>query len=114
LQQTAVGVRARDISTVTEDLKERGLYKQGMSEVAQRREMESSLRLEDEKKQMEVLMRDRRFEGRGGKVSEDIGRVLIDTLHVPMWMIEKALHVLYSVAHNNKTKKNRPPECSVK
>ena len=67
MQQTAVGVRARDISTVTEDLKERGLYKQRMSEVAQRREMESSLRLEDEKKQMEVLMRDRRFEGRGGQ-----------------------------------------------
>jgi hypothetical protein len=89
----------------TQDLKERGLCKQGMSEVAQRREMESRLRLEDEKKQMNVLTRDRRFEGRGGKVSDDIGRVLIDTLHAPTRMNEKVLHVLCSVAHNNKTKK---------
>jgi hypothetical protein len=81
---TAVGVRVCDVSIITMDLKERGLYIEGTSEMEQRREMEARLRLEDEKKQMKVLMQDRRFEGRGGKVSDDIGRVIIDTLHAPM------------------------------
>jgi hypothetical protein len=87
------------------DLKGRDLHEKGMSEAEQRRVMEARLRLEDEKKQMKVLVRDKRFGNLTGKDSDDIGRVLIGTLHAPMRMNEKVLHVLYSAAHNNKTKK---------
>jgi hypothetical protein len=70
--------------------------------------MEARLRLEDEKKQMKVLMRDKRFDNLTGKVSDEIGRVIIviiDTLHAPMRMNEKVLYIIYSAACNNKTKK---------
>ena len=109
----AEGVRWCCIDIVRADLEERKLYKVNMDEGEQRRVLEQRLRLEDEKTQMKVLMRDKRFEDKNGNISDDVERVLIDTLHAPMRMNEKVLHILFSVAHNNKTKKTAGPTFAV-
>jgi hypothetical protein len=101
----AVGVRTCDMNITREDLKERGIATAGMDEAAMRKVLETRLRLEDEKQLMKVLMGDTRYNKTPDKVSDDIERVLIDTLHAPMRMNEKVLYILYSKAYDNKTKK---------
>jgi hypothetical protein len=101
----AVGVRTCDMNIIREDLKERGIATAGMDEAAMRKALEKRLRLEDEKQLMKVLMGDTRHNKTPDKVSDDIERVLIDTLHAPMRMNEKVLYILHSKAHDNKTKK---------
>lgn len=116
----AVGVRTCEMAIVVADLKERGMYSEhvrlDLDEEGQRQVLEERLRLEDEKNRMKVLRRDQRFEPREppepnmyndpvDTVNDDIGRVLIDTLHAPMRMNEKVLYFLYMRAYDNKNKK---------
>jgi hypothetical protein len=104
----SVGVRHCDVGIVAEDLKERSLWKASVGEAEQRRIMEARLRLEGECKGMRVLRRDKRFKAKRG-LSTDIDRVMIDTLHAPTRVNEKALHLLCSKAHDNRTKAKAQP-----
>ena len=101
-----VGVRHCPIEIVTEDLKERNMWSSNMGEGEQRAVMEVRLRLEDEYKMMKVLRNDKRFEQQRGDLTDDLDRVIIDTLHAPMRMNEKVLFLLHSKAMDNKTKQN--------
>lgn len=100
-----MGVRHCKIDVVTEDLRERKMLTRDMGEAEQREAMEARLRLECEYKRMKVLRQDQRFLNGSGNLSDDLGRVIIDTLHAPMRMNEKVLYLLYSKAYDNKTKK---------
>jgi hypothetical protein len=67
-----------------EDLKERHIATAGMDEAAMRKALQTRLSLEDEKQLMKALMGDTRYNKTPDKASDDIERVLIDTLHAPM------------------------------
>ena len=82
------------------------MWRSNMGEGEQRAVMEVRLRLEDEHKMMKVLRNDKRFEQQRGDLTDDLDRVIIDTLHAPMRMNEKVLFLLYSKAMDNKTKQN--------
>ena len=98
-------MRTCSVNIAREDLKERGIDTAGMDEGHARKVLEIRLRLEDEKQQMKLLIGDTRCNKTPEKVSDDIERVLIDTLHAPMRMNEKVLYILHSKACDNKRKK---------
>ena len=104
------GIKICPLSLVREDLRLRGVVSVGLTEIDERKALESLLREEEEYLKLDMYVRDHRFTDLlhdSGHRSE-LHKTIIDMLHCPMRTNEKVLNLLYEEvtqgAHKAETK----------